>query len=255
MQRYKGSWLVGMLVLGGLALGLATSDFKLRVSQHVAIEGDNGTAADAGLNATSGDSASTDSTKDGTSNGDAVRSVQAHDSLPKGRALYDRVREPVEPSAEELVQLQQRLAEITAISSQKSKHLDSLMVESIEEAHALRRAELAAAIELWRSAWEKGNVEAYLSSYVADYRGEGFASAEEWRQARRRSLTQAGKIRVSLSEFTQRCNAPSEIKPIRCQIQFTQEYHSPNYADTVRKVLTLVPRQSRYKIESEAILE
>ena len=169
------------------------------------------------------------------------------------RALYDREYVLVEPSEVEVAELQQRLQNLTQSNKLKQQDFELRLEVAPQEAAAVRRAELMAAVELWRSAWQAGNIQVYLNSYHTSFKESPSYSA--WLAKRQKQISSAEQVSIELSDFRVLCTAPGELNASRCTIEFNQTYQSSNYKDLVRKALTMALENTRYKIESEYIVQ
>lgn len=110
-----------------------------------------------------------------------------------------------------------------------------------------RRAEIAAAIERWRSDWESLDTEKYLGHYSADFRTEGMGLAAFAAHKRR---VNAGKkrIRVELEELGI-FSYPGE--PDVVMADFTQRYESDSFRGSVRKQQYWQREKGRWRIVLE----
>ena len=102
-----------------------------------------------------------------------------------------------------------------------------------------------AALESWRTAWEKRETGAYLAAYAPDFAGKQRAS---WERERRERLAAAGPLRIAVS------HARTEHRPEGVRVKFRQTYDSPRYRDVVEKSLLFVQRQGQWLIADERSL-
>lgn len=102
-----------------------------------------------------------------------------------------------------------------------------------------------AALESWRTAWEKRETSAYLAAYAPDFAGKQRAS---WERERRERLAAAGPLRIAVS------HARTEHRPEGVRVKFRQTYDSPRYRDVVEKSLLFVQRQGQWLIADERSL-
>ena len=102
-----------------------------------------------------------------------------------------------------------------------------------------------AALESWRTAWEKRETGAYLAAYAPDFAGKQRAS---WERERRERLAATGPLRIAVS------HARTEHRPEGVRVKFRQTYDSPRYRDVVEKSLLFVQRQGQWLIADERSL-
>lgn len=104
---------------------------------------------------------------------------------------------------------------------------------------------VAAAVETWRSAWTAQNVEGYLAAYASDYAPRGM-SHDAWARQRRERLTSPSFVRVEIEDVQ-----VAFTNPTTATATFVQSYRADNYADRVRKTLTLAKTGSAWRIVRE----
>jgi tetratricopeptide (TPR) repeat protein len=106
-------------------------------------------------------------------------------------------------------------------------------------------ASLRGALNSWSRSWSEKNVDAYLSSYSADFAPEGGLSRSTWESQRRDRITRPARIKVTVSDaqFV-------SMEDGRVSATFVQEYESDNFSDRVTKVLEL-REQGGWKIVRE----
>ncbi len=107
-------------------------------------------------------------------------------------------------------------------------------------------ASIYEALRFWASAWERGDVESYLSAYLPDFRPANGISHQAWRVQRRQRLARAGDIRLRLQ-----AEAIRPLNADQVEIIFLQEYEASTYQDRVRKRLLLNLQQGRWLIQRE----
>ncbi|MFT5259137.1 MAG: hypothetical protein ACI9J2_002196 [Saprospiraceae bacterium] len=106
-------------------------------------------------------------------------------------------------------------------------------------------------IDRWASAWENKEVVEYLTAYASDHKGQKHATAEQWRQWRTQRLTAPDSISIKLSD---RGVNYDNSNPNYASAQFTQDYQTTNYSDTVIKRLEFKKQSSGWKIIKESTI-
>lgn len=111
------------------------------------------------------------------------------------------------------------------------------------------RSQVEQALAAWTKAWSERNVDAYLSSYVADYRPPtGRLSHAEWQRQRRQRIGSKQSIEVAISAVQLRERGDAVIAT------FQQRYRGDELSENSRKRLVLVRQQDRWLIQEEAEL-
>lgn len=111
------------------------------------------------------------------------------------------------------------------------------------------RAELQGALQAWREAWIKRDVDTYLAAYSASYapRTPAGTSRSAWEQGLRTSFRRISDVEVELTDVTV---TPADDQ--RATTVFTQSYRSPKYQDVVTKTLRWEREDGRWVIVREA---
>jgi adhesin transport system outer membrane protein len=91
---------------------------------------------------------------------------------------------------------------------------------------------LRAAVESWRAAWARRDVEAYLQAYAPGFVPSQGASRDQWAQKRRGIIGKSADVNVELSGVTVAFDGTG-----KATTAFTQAYRSASYQDKVRKTL------------------
>lgn len=103
------------------------------------------------------------------------------------------------------------------------------------------------AIRTWADSWQNGDIQAYLASYVDDFKPHsGNTGHDAWKDQRRQRLKSAGEISIRLQT--------REIHPLNdrlVEVIFLQNYHSSRYSDQVDKRLLLSLQQGKWLIARE----
>ncbi len=111
------------------------------------------------------------------------------------------------------------------------------------------RSQVEQALAAWAKAWSERNVEAYLSSYVADYRPPtGRLSHADWERQRRQRIESKQSIEVAISAVQLRQRGEAVVAT------FQQRYRGDELTENSRKRLVLVRQQDRWLIQEEAEL-
>ncbi len=110
--------------------------------------------------------------------------------------------------------------------------------------------EIAAVIEIWRSAWASQRVEDYLASYAADFRPADGLSRSVWEAQRRTRLSRPGFIEVEVEGLEIDLQSPEAAAAT-----FVQRYRSNTYSDLVRKTLRLARVDGAWRIVAETSRE
>lgn len=106
-------------------------------------------------------------------------------------------------------------------------------------------ADIASAIDTWRDAWERQQVDTYLKQYVPGFKGQE-SSPEKWQAKRRQIITRAGKITLQLGSQQIARNGPDQAS-----VTFEQSYRSSKLRDEGTKQLQLRRVDGRWLIEQE----
>ena len=108
------------------------------------------------------------------------------------------------------------------------------------------QAEVADTVRAWAEAWSEQRVTEYLSYYSPDFSPEGAMSRQEWLAWRRERVAAPEYIRIAITALE--ISLPEEGA---ASVAFFQTYRSDTFTDTVRKTLTLVREEGRWKIARE----
>ncbi len=109
------------------------------------------------------------------------------------------------------------------------------------------RLDVLEALQVWEKAWAKQDVEAYLSSYIPNFKGRQ-ESHEAWQALRSTRLRNPRFIKVSLSNIKTRI-----IVKDSASVSFVQSYQSNLIKSTVRKRVTMQMIGGKWKISSERV--
>ncbi|MBF0147826.1 MAG: tetratricopeptide repeat protein [Magnetococcales bacterium] len=117
-----------------------------------------------------------------------------------------------------------------------------------DAASSQAKAEVERSVQQWVKDWSEKNTSGYLSAYSSRFQVPSpFGNRAAWESRRSQVLGQPGDIRVSISDVK-----VSMLNPGRAQAVFKQEYWSPTYQDSVKKTLSMVLEDGRWKILRES---
>jgi adhesin transport system outer membrane protein len=91
---------------------------------------------------------------------------------------------------------------------------------------------LREALEAWRSAWSRGDADAYLGAYADRLSPNPKLERTAWETARRTALAHGGAVQIEITDV--RVEA---LSTDRASTVFTQRYNSDRYSDVVVKTL------------------
>ena len=103
----------------------------------------------------------------------------------------------------------------------------------------------AAAVDAWAAAWSAGDFPRYRAFYAPDFQSGSHADTAQWEAERRLRLGRSG-IRVGVTE-----PGIERIADDHLRTRFIQRYESPQYSDTVAKILDWAPHGDGWVIVSE----
>ena len=109
-------------------------------------------------------------------------------------------------------------------------------------------ASVLSALQAWADAWSKGNADAYIAAYAADYAPPGGTRAA-W-EKRRRSLLGIAKnveLRIEAPKFTMAADGHAVVT-------FKQYYRSTNARDDLVKQIKFAQRDGRWVIVEELVV-
>jgi len=104
-----------------------------------------------------------------------------------------------------------------------------------------------AALEAWRTAWQRQDLKAYFSAYAHDYIPSKHASLAAWKAYKQRVITQKEYIKVTLSDIQPELSKNHHVAHIR----FKQQFLSNSYNGSSVKVLKLEKQENVWKIIRE----
>jgi ketosteroid isomerase-like protein len=153
----------------------------------------------------------------------------------------------IQKKEERLTTLQKVAKTIKALPANTAKKLPSSQSTSIKkEKESITLQGLPASfIQNWASAWEKKDVFTYLSFYSKEFKGSKNHRGA-WEASRQRALKKNKNISIELSNLQFQQNGKGIIK-----VNFTQIYKSEGFSDTGNKELTLLKKDTGWKIVKE----
>jgi len=98
----------------------------------------------------------------------------------------------------------------------------------------------------WAKAWAGKDMEAYLGSYAAEFKGPTARTREEWVEQRRRAVDRNQDIRITLEGLAVR-----QVSDSRAEVSFLQVYRAVGIAMETRKTLTWDNNGTRWSIVAE----
>ncbi len=114
------------------------------------------------------------------------------------------------------------------------------------ESLVAKGSSLAQRIEEWAKVWSAQDVEGYFAFYSDQFVPTRGHTMETWRQDRRSKLTTPASVEVTIQDLKVEREDASYA-----QVSFVQLYRSGSYQDKVKKRLTLIREQGKWKIVRE----
>lgn len=113
-------------------------------------------------------------------------------------------------------------------------------------AEAAGGEEVKTALEAWRAAWSRRDVEAYMGFYAPAFVPSTGGDREAWKERRKAVMTRAVDISVEVTELT-----VAMPDATHATTTFKQTYRSANYRDVVTKTVQWVRVGDRWLINRE----
>ena len=107
--------------------------------------------------------------------------------------------------------------------------------------------EVNEAVRAWASAWERKDMNSYISAYAPGFKGSD-GSAAEWQSNRRQRIVNKTRISVELSGVTVELQGNNSAK-----VSFRQAYAADQLRASSRKVLEMVKRDGKWLIRKESV--
>lgn len=108
-------------------------------------------------------------------------------------------------------------------------------------------SEVRQALQNWRAAWARRDVDAYLQFYSPDFVPPTGGDRELWKDKRKTALSRASDITVEIADLTVTLNDATHATMV-----FRQTYRSANYRDSVTKTLQWAKLGDRWLIVRES---
>jgi len=102
------------------------------------------------------------------------------------------------------------------------------------------------AISTWAEAWSNKNVEGYIASYAPNFRPANGLSYSAWKSQRRQRILAPKFIQVTISD-----PHITTLDNDTVRVQFTQEYRSNTYQDSVTKTIDMVNIEGSWRFIRE----
>jgi CubicO group peptidase (beta-lactamase class C family)/chromosome segregation ATPase len=113
----------------------------------------------------------------------------------------------------------------------------------------LHLAEIETFVRDWAQSWSQKNVSNYFAFYGSNFRPGDGLNYEQWKQLRRKRLSQPKFIEVSISDLKVTKLVSGNLK-----VTFGQGYRTESYRDQIVKTIEMVQNNSGWKIISEESL-
>ncbi len=150
------------------------------------------------------------------------------------------------------VKLAKQQAEAAAEQSQaKVEQIETTLSPDPLERESLAKVEVGYAIEQWRDAWSKGDVQTYLRQYSPSFKPSTGLSVDEWEAQRIVRVSPSKNINLVLTDFDMSFSA----QLTKASVEFQQSYTAGAYSETSYKQLVLSKGASGWKIIAEITLE
>jgi adhesin transport system outer membrane protein len=108
-------------------------------------------------------------------------------------------------------------------------------------------SEVRQALQSWRAAWARRDVDAYLQFYAPTFVPPTGGDRESWRERRKTALSRAADITVEIADLTVTLDDATHATMV-----FRQTYRSANYRDIVTKTLQWTKLGDRWLIVRES---
>ena len=150
---------------------------------------------------------------------------------------------------EKAPQVTEKIPEVTWLpvgQEFETKNAPSVSSTEVEPAEA---GDIFSQILGWSSAWEKQDVERYLSFYNKSFRPGGGKSLAEWKKIRRSRLQLPDWIKITIQDIN-----ITKITAKKIHVEFQQIYQSNSYRDEGKKVMAMELTDGHWLIQSEKSL-
>ncbi len=105
-------------------------------------------------------------------------------------------------------------------------------------------------VDDWLDAWARQDMDGYFASYDESFVPRYDDNLRIWRRNRTRVITNAGSIKLNMSEFTVITETSDAV-----EVNFWLDYESPTYSDSTLKKLVLSKGSDRWLIVEEVNLQ
>lgn len=141
---------------------------------------------------------------------------------------------------------QQDHHQVMEISADKNRE-ESSATDTSDELKVI----LETKMKLWASAWMKGDVKAYISTYSEKFQPGDRLSYQDWLAQRRYRLRNSKQVEVSYTDMDVYLNTEKNI----ALVEFIQKYKTDKYQDQVRKQLYWSLENENWLISREQVTE
>lgn len=144
------------------------------------------------------------------------------------------------------------LADINAIETRVAVQPEQLLIEAKTESTGDLSQLLTNIVHDWSQAWSRADVEQYLSFYSSRFTpADVQIDYTQWRQQRTVRLRLSRGARISLENI----RIYFDTDQSRALAEFSQQYQSATYNDTVIKQLVLGLEDERWQILAERVIQ
>lgn len=144
------------------------------------------------------------------------------------------------------------LAEINVIEMEAAVQLEQSIAQVDTESTGDLLAQLSHLVHDWSQAWSRADVEQYLSFYsTAFIPADPQIDYNQWRQQRSVRLRLSQGVNISLDNI----RIYFDTDQSRALAEFSQQYQSATYNDTVIKQLVLGLEEKRWQILAERVIQ
>ncbi|MGH8460355.1 MAG: tetratricopeptide repeat protein [Stenotrophobium sp.] len=108
------------------------------------------------------------------------------------------------------------------------------------------KASIDAVLQAWAKAWSSKDLTSYFAAYGTDFTPEGALSRAAWTQQRKERISKPSHITVTVNNVTL-----ARTSADRVSVDFTQNYESDSFSDSVDKILDMQRGTDGWKIVRE----
>jgi len=174
-------------------------------------------------------------------------STSAENALQSAASPTDKVA--ALPNMDQIQSAKSREKQLLLENLKRQQSLLDELKNRESELASLLRTEVFHAIESWRVAWERGNVESYFDQYMDGYQPTEGTSHQQWRTQRmaRVPLAEGKDRKIKLSTYELNFLENYSLADLR----FTQRFQSSQFSDTIYKQIVLKKIGQRWLILEE----